>query len=370
MAPSPHRLPVRRVKWNDVKAYAVSGNDLVLWLLNYRFASARSDAADMARQLVKMGALVPLFKVTNAAKTFSMENTALYVHRGLSCYQERGLNAMAVWGGKERPLASVLNDIGDAFADLLKTAVSVDGHWVEYSKVRGSQPWRTILPLLTELAHAKDETHLDEKFKLAAWINLYNVLIFHAKLVFAHPTDLVKRSRFFNDAAYVIAGKKITSVELEHAVLRRKMLDNDHRISWKLEKKDPRMHFVLNCGAQSCPPLLALNQHRVEDMLQQATSNFIENNCHVDLIEKKVVLSRLWKWFRADFTPASTTDIDLIKWIMAHAAPKKKEELVELLTADFKIKFDVYNWADNGDENAKPDVRFMLIYDRSFASNA
>lgn len=367
-----HKLPLRKVKWNDIRAWAISGDDVVQWLLSNGFASSRSGAADIARHLVRLGALIPTFKVESSATAFKSSPGHEYVHRGLSCMAERGLNAAAVYPGKARDALVVLKELNQAFAKVIHRAVFIDGHFVDYAVIRGSAAWREVLVLLTELAVCTDDdiAIVDDDVKKASLFNLYNVLIFHAKLVFGHPTDLVKRSKFFNDAAYVVARKRITSVELEHDILRRKLDDADPRAPWKLSRKDPRMHFILNCGAQSCPPLVAMKEDMTEEILQQATTKFIEKNCDVDTDSKRVTLSRLWKWFRSDFTPESSNDADLLQWIANRASKDKSAKLAELMKLDYKVKFDVYNWADNGDDNAKPDVRFMFIYDRSFEKNA
>ena len=264
-----------------------------------------------------------------------------------------------------------MQELNLAFAHVCHAAVSPDGHFVEYDKIRGSAGWRKILVLVSELSVCDDSTiaSADPQVKKASLYNLYNILIFHAKLVFGHPTDLIKRSKFFNDAAYVIAGKRITSVELEHEILRTLMHDNDPRAHWKLAQKDPRMHFILNCGAQSCPPLVPLEVERSAEQMQVATEQFIEKNCEIDLAAKKVILSRLWRWFRKDFTPGTDSDLALLQWISKHASREKSAALSKLMTMEFKIKFAVYNWADNGDVSAKPDVRFMTIYDLSFAKS-
>ncbi|CDF32113.1 unnamed protein product [Chondrus crispus] len=372
MAPVPARLPTSKTKWNGVKAYSSTGFQIVTWLLNAGFASSRSAAAELARQLVRAGGLIPTFRVESANQAFNGSQLSNYVHRGLSCHIDRGLNSTLIYPGKPRHTIDVLTDLNKSFARVFHVAVSTDGHFVDYAAIRGSAGWRETLVLLAELA-ISDDTEVassDPDVRKAAFYNLYNVLIFHAKLVFGHPMDLVKRGKFFNDASYVIAGKKITSVELEHQVLRLRINPNDPRAGWLLAEKDPRMHFILNCGAWSCPPLIALDANRTEEMLQEATERFLEKYCVIDLQNRKVTLSRLFKWFRNDFTPGSDSDADLIKWISQRASKTKMNELTELLVSDYKVKFAVYNWADNGDGSAKPDIRFMTIYDLSFAKTA
>lgn len=372
MSPGLARLPVRKVKWNAMKGWASSGHAIVEWLLSNGFVPSRSGAAELAKQIIRAGGLIPTFKIETASEVFNGSSTSMYVHRGLTCLSERGLNFTAAYPGKSRATMDILLDISLAFAKVVHIAVSVDGHWVDYNVIRGSCGWREMLVLLSELAISDDSgvAEVDDSVKKCCLFNLYNVLIFHAKLVFDHPRDLVKRGKFFNEAAYVIAGKLLTSVELEHDVLRRRMHDKDSRAGWRLAARDPRMHFILNCGAQSCPPIVPLALEHAEEMMQDATERFIERNCFVDLAEKKVTLSRLWKWFRYDFTSGSDSDGDLLEWISKRASKQKSAEISELMKTDYKVKFAVYNWADNGNDTAKPDIRFMSIYDISFAKTA
>ena len=65
--------------------------------------------------------------------------------------------------------------------------------------------------------------------------------------------------------AYNVGGLLFTLDEIEHGVLRcnrghpkdQKPLfsDEEPRISLALGSLDPRIHFALNCGATSCPPI-------------------------------------------------------------------------------------------------------------------
>ena len=372
MAPPPLRLSTGKLKWNSYKASTASGHEIVNWIIANNFSQSRAQAAEYARQVVKAGGLIPAYKVQSAKKSFNALHTSVYVHRGLTLLTDHGLNCSAAYPNTPRDVITILNELNVAFRQICHVSVTLDGHFVDYEPIRGSAGWRMALVLLAELAVCDDSAlrEVDDLQKKCCFYNLYNLLIFHAKLVFGHPTDLVKRSRFFNNAAYVIAGKRITSVDLEHLVLRTKMQNDDPRIHWTLSEKDPRMHFILNCGAQSCPPLIPLEIDKTEDALQTATELFIENNCEVDLPNNRVTLSRLFKWFRRDFTPGTDSDRALIQWISQRAGKDKSLLLSDLMEGEFKIKFALYNWADNGNPLAKPDTRFMAIYDLSFAKSA
>lgn len=372
-----------RQRWNGRKAFVMNGEVVIDHLLKMEYAIGRTHAITIAHALVRSGSLIPTFRVQSSLMSFVALSTSTYVHRGLTCIPTHGLNMIIPYPYAARSMLTVLCDISSAFAQLCQNVLSEEGHFVNYENIRGSEPWRRLLIVLAELSECSDDDFnaVSDSVKHACFFNLYNVLIFHAKLVFGHPTDLVKRGKFFNDAAYVIAGKRITSVDLEHDVLRRRMSDDDDRVRWRVDVKDARMHFILNCGAQSCPPLtpipVCLNADAdrvIETVVSEATTTFIDHNVAVDLPSRRVTLSRLWKWFRKDFTPMSMPmtdkDDDLLIWIAQNASKYMSVQLTQLMKSDYRIKFDVYNWADNGNVNAKPDIRFMSIYDISFSRTA
>lgn len=367
--PHPH---TSHKHWNDSKAVVISAKHVMQHLKHTAFAIDDEHAISIAQALIRVNGLIPTFKVQSSGKTFISTPSATYVHRGLTCLSAYGLNTIVAYPGPPRPMLDVLLDLNSVFQQICFFSVSIGGQYVDYTTIRGSVGWRRALSLLAELAQC-DDSHfdrVDDSTKKACFFNLYNLLIIHAKLVFGHPSDLLKRGKFFNDAAYLIAGKRITSVELEHEVLRRRMRTDDDRISWRLQKLEPRMHFILNCGAQSCPPLQPVGVDDVEMVLDHAAKDFIDTEVKVDLIKNRVTLSRLWKWFRKDFTPMSDKNDDLLTWIINRAGKAMQARLNILMEKDYKLDFDVYNWADNGDVNAKPDTRFMAIYDLSFARTA
>lgn len=172
---------------------------------------------------------------------------------------------------------------------------------------------------------------MDDGVRKAGMFNLYNGLVIHAKLVFGHPTSLAKRGTFFNLAAYVVCGVRVSSGDLEHQVLRCKATGKSVFVPLRLAVKDPRMHFVLNCGSRSCPPVRAIRFDEAEEDIVAATVYFIHK--HVIVEGRRVTLSRLWKWFRGDFTPDSTRTQSLLAWISGNAPPDVREMLLPLLSA-------------------------------------
>ncbi len=376
IAPGPARLELRPRTWSAGRGLSARGESIVKWLLENSIAADIPEAVAMGTELVRSAGLIPAQRVDCASMAFLPSADRFYIHHAISVAPTLGLNVFLRGGfpGASRQCFVILAEMSALFEEIVSAAVVRDGREVVYEKIRRTDAWSKILVLASELQYCTIEDDVDEDVKKACLFNLYNIMIIHGKLVFGHPNDIAARGRFFNSVAYVIANHTLNSTELEHGVLRRKMEDDHPLAALKLAEKEPRMHFILNCGAQSCPPLVAVDIDDTENILAEQTKRFIQDNCEIDAIYRKIVVSRLWKWFRIDFTPDSVDDIDLLRWI-ALRAPANIKEMLDFLLIDMKAKemkvaFMKYNWADNGDWNAKPDTALMAVYDYSFKKNA
>jgi Protein of unknown function, DUF547 len=295
-------------------------------------------------------------------------------------------------GGEVRPLEDVLRDVADAFREVCEVVLRRNGHEVLYGEIAGLEAWGRYLVAVEDLA-VSSGGEMPDAVRKAGFFNVYNAMIVHAKLVYGHPKSLALRGKFFTSASYTVCGVRLMSGDLEHKVLRRKAADGSELARFRLHEKDPRMHFVLNCGARSCPPIRPISMDDPETDIAANTTYFIGQN--VTFKGRKVMVSRLWKWFRNDFTPGTTRNAALLAWISAHGDESVRAQILQLLSATqidlvmdadgapdpsggvaggassvhgkVKVKFCKYDWADNGDWNAPSDTEFMPLYDASFA---
>lgn len=122
--------------------------------------------------------------------------------------------------------------------------------------------------------------------------------------------------------------------------------ENDPRMSFAMYECDPRIHFALNCGARSCPPIAVYsdNEGELEDQLKLATESFLENNVTVG--KEIVEVSMLFSWYKSDF---GTTDLEVLRWIQYNAARPLVDKIEQLLTScpSPKLKFCDYDWSLN-----------------------
>ena len=102
-------------------------------------------------------------------------------------------------------------------------------------------------------------------------------------------------TQFFNNTAYVLGGSPFTLQDIENGVLRANKkgvgalspqfskVDPRRRLS--LDQAEPRIHFALNCGAKSCPPIktfsaqVGLREHRDTLFIQEGGTGGVGFSC-------------------------------------------------------------------------------------------
>jgi hypothetical protein len=177
--------------------------------------------------------------------------------------------------------------------------------------------------------------------KKAFWINLYNG--YTQALLKQNPESYNNRSQFFTSKQITIAGKKFSLDDIEHGILRRskikwslghlnKLFPNKTEKELRVNELDYRLHFALNCGAKSCPPIAFYNPENINPQLELATKAYLQSEAEYDAATNTLKLPAILSWFRRDF-----------------GGKKKMVQLLKdknLLPADTrpKIKFKPYDW--------------------------
>ncbi|MCH2021614.1 MAG: DUF547 domain-containing protein [Saprospiraceae bacterium] len=157
--------------------------------------------------------------------------------------------------------------------------------------------------LIEFIASAKIDSLSPTQLK-AFYINAYNLLVI--KNVIDHyplnsPLDV---AGFFDGIRHQIAGKKTT-------------LNNFEKKELLQQFNDPRLHFVLVCGALGCPPIAnyVYRPENLEKQLMDRTSAAINNPNFIypDVNSNKIYISKIFDWYRSDFKPDVKTFINEYK---------------------------------------------------------
>jgi len=150
------------------------------------------------------------------------------------------------------------------------------------------------------------------------------------------------RQAFFNDERILIAGEKRSFAKIEHGIIRRsqwalglgnirKWFPDRFERKLRVDKRDYRAHFALNCGAKDCPPVTIYYADRVNEQLDRGTTNYLKKTTNYNSQNKSVAITSLFSWFRGDFGGKSGT----------------KEILNEqglIPTTDVDLEFKNYDW--------------------------
>jgi|SRR5690242_8769045 len=146
--------------------------------------------------------------------------------------------------------------------------------------------------------------------KKAFWINIYNA---HTQLqLFKHRELYPHRGKFFNTRFVLVAGHRLSLDDIEHGILRRsklkwsggylnKCFPGKFEKQFRVDKLDCRIHFALNCGAKSCPPIAFYEPSSIDRQLDMATANYLQTEAAYDGKHNILKLPALMSWFRADF---------------------------------------------------------------------
>ena len=116
-----------------------------------------------------------------------------------------------------------------------------------------------------------------ENERKAFFINLYNVQMIHALAAQETlPEKPLGVQGMWSKFAYNVGGLLFTLDDIEHGILRcnrghpsdnkPKFTDEDRK-GLVLTKLDPRIHFALNCGANSCPPIRIYQSDKLDQQV-------------------------------------------------------------------------------------------------------
>jgi uncharacterized protein DUF547 len=160
--------------------------------------------------------------------------------------------------------------------------------------------------------------------RLAFWINVYNALVFHGVVVLGVRRTVREVRGFFARVAYRIGSVVLTADDVEHGILRgnarhgilrrRPFAAGDPRLALAVRPVDPRIHFAITCGAQSCPPIGVYRAAALDQQLDLAARNFLNQEVALDA-RGCVTCSRILDWYAEDFEAAGGLGPLLLRYL-------------------------------------------------------
>ncbi|MEM9888243.1 MAG: DUF547 domain-containing protein [Bacteroidota bacterium] len=209
-------------------------------------------------------------------------------------------------------------------------------------RVRDEEDYEKVQSDLANLDfdYLHESLDTDEK-KLAFWINIYNA---NVQLLLSENSDLFEdRSAFFSEPRVTIAGLALSFDDIEHGIIRRsqnkltlglipKLFVPKYERKLRTEERDGRIHFALNCGAKSCPPVAIYEADRINQQLDKSSKRFLEKSSTYKAEENTAYVTSLFRWFRGDFGGLDGVKSYLVRY-----------GIVEEGT-DPSLSFEKYDW--------------------------
>ena len=149
-----------------------------------------------------------------------------------------------------------------------------------------------------------------DKEKLSFWINVYNAYI-HV-ILDKHPELYEDRRSFFKTPYIALKDITLSFAEIEHGIIRRsqyeyflgylsKFFPPAFERKLRVSKRDPRIHFALNCGAKSCPPVIIYDAQHIDEQLDRSARRYLHKHTNYNKSEEKYYTTTLFSWFRGGF---------------------------------------------------------------------
>jgi len=239
-----------------------------------------------------------------------------------------------------------------SMADLKARFIDGESGSIHYRGIRGSEEFERYKELTKGLRSFDLWNLKTREQRLAFWINIYNTAVIHGVIELGLKRSVKEFPRFFGRVTYEIGGFRFTLNEMEHGILRgnrrypyrilRPFCKKDARLEFAIIPLDPRIHFALVCGARSCPPIGFYEAEQIDFQLQLAALSFI-NSSHVKILpqEETLLISRIFKWYRADFGGSREAVLDMLLNFLDEG---KKKEFFKKNRNRIQIRYQPYDW--------------------------
>lgn len=212
---------------------------------------------------------------------------------------------------------------------------------------------------------AVDYESMAYHLKLAFSINLYNMTIKYAFAKVGVGDNNTTRGAFFSSVAFQLGSSRgigsyvLTFQDLENGILRgnrkapyalrRPFSNHDSRVNLIMPRVDSRIHFGLNCGASSCPPVKNFTADGVLEELRIVARAFCEDGNNVKIDGKTLYLSKILYWYSEDFGGNPMQTAEAVLGFLKGSS--KADELRQLIdSGTMRVRYNTYDWTTDASQ--------------------
>jgi len=333
--------------------------------LENQYAGISSDdAVQFFHHLIQQELIVPV-ESNFTSSTPSLQQQANVLYR-LQCHAEPlTLNTYRVWKEDLQGVtpAQLLYHLCNLMSQI-QHAISNDEGQIDYTAGKH----HPLYPIFEEATCALQKVELkqmNDKEKKAFGINLYNLMIKYAFIKVGAGDSDYNRLIFFNRVSFRVGPHTYNFQDWENGFLRgnRKApyamslqfsaKKQDPRLELMVQDVDERLHFALNCGAQSCPPVNYYTAENLNQELKMAAAAFCEDEGNVTIIDddndkRELKISKIFSWYKSDFVEnAKQYPTQVLTYLMS----LKKQKLQRVMDSaqremqQVKVSFLPYDWS-------------------------
>lgn len=196
------------------------------------------------------------------------------------------------------------------------------------------QNFRSLVSRLDEV----DPRKMKHEEKLAFWINVHNVLVMHAFLVYGIPQSNLKRTSLLLKAAYNIGGNTISVDMIQSSILgcrlprpgqwfqslffpKSKFKAGDARKAYAIGLSQPLVQFALSSGSHSDPMVRIYTPKRLFQELEMAKEEYIQTTCRIQK-ERKIHVPKIVNSYAKELGLSATSLFEMIEHSTPYCMPK------------------------------------------------
>ncbi len=206
-------------------------------------------------------------------------------------------------------------------ADILLNEYVVKGR-VDYERLSDDPRLEELVVFIADY----DVSTADENTRKAYLINVYNLLVIQGVVDHYPLHSLLKVFGFFDQPKWIVGSETLSLNKLEKDLI-------------LPDFSDPRLHFVLACGALGCPPLadFAYRPEQLDRQLDERTWLALNDDQFLRrTTEDRLELSQIFSWYADDFGGKKSTMLDFVN--------QYQDDPIE---SDISISFYSYDWTLN-----------------------
>ncbi|GFP93982.1 hypothetical protein PHJA_001542600 [Phtheirospermum japonicum] len=268
------------------------------------------------------------------------------------CYNFRGV----VNDCEPKSAAAVSRRLACMMSAILESYASDDRMHLDFVGISNSEEFRRYVNLVEDLQRVNLIT-LSQEEKLAFFLNLHNAMVIHAVIRIGHPGGMIDKRPFFSEFMYVVGGHHYSLSSIKNGILRnnrrppysliKTFSSGDKRLELAFAKVNQLIHFGIWNATRGSPSIRFFTPQSIESELRNAAREFFQRDdgMQVDLAKRTVYLSRIIKWYSADFGQEK----EILKWMMNFLDASKAGLLTHLLSdgGSINIVYQSYDWSLN-----------------------